>query len=222
MKEQEVITTLFLDIGGVLLSNGWGRNCRRLAARHFNLDYDEFEERHHLSFTIYEEGKISLDDYLNRVVFFQERKFTPAMFRDFMFAQSLPDNEMIELARNMKEINHLKIAVVNNEGRELNEYRISKFGLNMFVDFFISSCFVHIRKPDPDIFRIALDIAQVKPGEVLYIEDRQLFIDVASDLGINCIHHTDFETTCLEIAAAGLKIPVVSPNLSPVSNNKHL
>jgi putative hydrolase of the HAD superfamily len=112
---------------------------------------------------------------------------------------------MIEYIRKLKDQYNLKIAVVNNEGRELNEHRIKKFKLNQFVDFFISSCFVHFRKPDADIFRIALDIAQVPVQHVVYIEDMQMFVDVASDLGIRSIHHKNYLSTSAELDHLGLK-----------------
>jgi len=152
MKKIIPVTTLFLDIGGVLLSNGWGQESRKLAAETFNLNLSEMEERHHLTFVTYEEGKVTLKEYLNRVVFYQKRTFTHDKFRQFMFAQSTPLTQMIELMREVKRMNNLKIAVVNNEARELNEYRIRKFRLNQFVDFYISSCFVHYRKPDAERF----------------------------------------------------------------------
>lgn len=200
------ITALFLDIGGVMLTNGWGRDSRKLASEVFNLDFGEMEERHHLTFDTYEEGKLTLREYLNRVVFYQKRTFTPEQFREFMFAQSTPYTKMIEFIRQLKEQYQLKIAVVNNEGRELNEHRIKKFHLNEFVDFFISSCFVHLRKPDADIFRVALDIALVPVEHVVYIEDRQMFVDVARDLGIRSIQHKNYESTSEELAAMGLRI----------------
>ena len=199
------VTTLFLDIGGVMLSNGWGHESRRSAAHVFNLDFDEMDERHHVIQVTYEEGKVTLSEYLRRVVFYQKRPFTMGQFRDFMFSQSTSNIEMIEYIRQLKDKNNLKIAVVNNEGRELNEYRIKKFHLNQFVDFFISSCFVHFRKPDADIFRIALDIAQVPAQQVVYIEDMQMFVDVARDLGIRSIQHKNYLSTSAELAIVGLK-----------------
>ena len=207
MKTEKLIpvTTLFLDIGGVMLSNGWGHESRRSAADVFNLDFDEMDERHHVIQVTYEEGKITLNEYLKRVVFYQKRSFTIDQFRDFMFSQSTPNMEMIEYIRQLKDQYDLKIAVVNNEGRELNEHRIKKFKLNHFVDFFISSCFVHFRKPDTDIFRIALDIAQVPVPNVVYIEDMQMFVDVARDLGIRSIHHKDYLSTSEELAHMGLQ-----------------
>lgn len=123
-----------------------------------------------------------------------------------MFAQTTPNKEMIELMRQLKEKYQLKIAVVNNETRELNEFRIKKFQLNQFVDFFISSCFVQLRKPDADIFRIALDIAQVPPEQVVYIDDMQMFVDVAGDLGIRGIWHKNYLSTSAELATMGLEI----------------
>jgi putative hydrolase of the HAD superfamily len=200
------ITTLFLDIGGVMLSNGWGHESRRSAAETFNLDFNDVEDRHHLTFVTYEEGKLTLKEYLNRVVFYEKRSFSPAQFKDFMFAQSTPFLEMIEFVQQLKEQYKLKIAVVNNEARELNKQRIEKFQLNRFVDFFISSCFIHFRKPDADIFRIALDIAQVPAEQVVYIEDVQMFVDVAKDLGIRSIRHKDYLSTSEELASMGLKI----------------
>jgi putative hydrolase of the HAD superfamily len=202
------ITTLFLDIGGVLLTNGWDRRMRKLAAETFHLNFEEMDERHHLTFDTYEEGKVTLDEYLDRVVFYQERPFTRDHFRTFMFAQSRPFPEMIELVCRLKSQYRLKVAVVSNEGRELNIHRIGAFKLETFIDFFVSSCFVHFRKPDADIFRIALDIAQVKPEQVVYIEDRPMFVEVAQALGINGIIHAGYDTTQKELAKFGLVLPV--------------
>lgn len=200
------ITALFLDIGGVLLTNGWDRHGRELAAKTFDLDLDEMEERHHLTFDTYEVGKLSLEQYLNRVVFYQKRSFTPDQFRKFMFDQSKPFPQMIELVRRLKERYGLKIAVVSNEGRELAVYRIQRFKLDALVDFFIASSFVHFRKPDADIFRIALDIAQVPAGQVAYIEDRPMFVQVAESLGIRGVHHTEYSLTVAKLSLLGLEV----------------
>ena len=161
------ITTLFLDIGGVLLSNGWGHDFRKLAAEKYHLDATEMEDRHNIMFVTYEEGIITLEEYLNRVVFYEARDFTHAEFRDFMFSLTCADEEMIVFIKKIKEEYGLKIVAVSNEARELNEYRIQTFGLYEFIDFFISSCFVHLRKPDENIFRMALDTAHVTPEQVI-------------------------------------------------------
>lgn len=200
------VTALFLDIGGVLLTNGWDHQARELAAQTFDLDLDEMEDRHHLTFDTYEVGKLTLEEYLSRVVFYRKRPFTRAQFRRFMLAQSKPFPQMIELVRKLKARDGLKIVVVSNEGRELTVNRIRKFKLDRFVDFFISSCFVHFRKPDEDIYRMALDVAQVPAGQVVYIEDRLMFVQVAEALGIRGIHHTDYKSTCAKLASMGLEV----------------
>ena len=198
------ITTLLLDIGGVLLTNGWGRNSRRLAAEHFGLDLDDMEERHYLTFDTYEQGKLSLDEYLNRVVFCRDRPFLREDFKNFMFRQSKPFPRMLELIRSVKARHGLKVVAVNNEGRELSIHRIRTFALDNIFDLFVSSCFVHYRKPDADIYRMALDIAQTSVETALYIDDRLLFVEVAHSLGLQGIHHRGEEETRDALAGYGL------------------
>jgi len=206
MVQRSKITCLFLDVGGVLLSNGWGHEFRKLAADHFQLNYTDMDYRHHLNMVTYEEGKLTFIEYLDRVVFYEKRSFTNDQFRDFIFGLTTPKSDMIELIQQLKMKYKLKIATVNNEGRELNEYRIQKFQLNQFVDFFISSCYVHFRKPDADIFRLALEVAQVPKEQVLYIEDLKMFTEVAEGLGIQSIQHENYTSTSKKLASLGLSL----------------
>ena len=205
MKKPVPITTLFVDIGGVLLTNGWDHHARRRAAKKFNLKWAEMEDRHGLNFAAHEEGRVTFEQYLSRVIFFQKRPFTRSQFRLFMFAQSKPYIKMIEMVRNLKARYGLRIAVVSNESREVNAYRIRKFKLGGFVDTFISSCFVHARKPDVEMFRLALDIAQASPRQVLYIENTPMFVQIAEGLGIRSILHTDYKSTRARLASFGLQ-----------------
>jgi putative hydrolase of the HAD superfamily len=200
------IAALFLDIGGVLLTNGWDHRMRERAAESFGLDYEEMNERHHLTFDTYEEGKHSLDTYLRRVVFYEKRPFSPEEFKSFMFAQSQPYQDMIDLIKVLKARYRLKVVAVSNEGRELTVYRIQTFHLETVIDFFVSSCFVHFRKPDEDIYRIALDIAQVPPDRIVYIEDRAMFVEVAESLGIRGIHHQGYTPTRRALEELGLEM----------------
>jgi len=206
MKRAIPITTLFLDIGGVLLTDGWDHHARKRAATNFKLEWAEMENRHSLNFETYEEGKLTLEEYLSRVVFYKKRPFARAQFRRFMFAQSKPYPEMIELVAQLKIRHGLKIVVVSNEGRELNSYRIREFKLDKFVDAFISSCFVHLHKPDTDIFRLALDIAQTPARKIAYIDNTPMFVQIAEGMGIRGILHTDYQTTCAKLASFGLEI----------------
>ena len=198
------IKSLFVDVGGVLLTDGFGHQSRKLAAKTFNLELDEINSRHNIVLEAYELGELTIDEYLGRVVFYKKRPFERAQFQKFIFAQSKPYLEMIELVRRVKARYGLKIVVVSNEARELNLHRIQTFRLDNFVDLFISSCFVHLRKPDADIFRMAFDIAQVQADQVVYIENLPKLVQVAEDLGIRSICHTDYKSTCTKLASFGL------------------
>jgi putative hydrolase of the HAD superfamily len=200
------ITHLFLDIGGVLLTNGWDRHMRRDAAQKFGLDLEDLNDRHKMSFDTYEEGKLDLDTYLNQVVFHQERHFSRDEFKKFMFNQSQPKEAMIKLVSGLKAKYDLEVAAISNEGRELTVYRIKQFNLKSFIDFFVSSCFVHFRKPDMDIYRMALDISQAEPARSVYIDDRELFVEIAQSLGLNGIRHTEVETTRQALTKLGLTL----------------
>jgi len=200
------INTFFLDVGGVLLTNGWDRRARSRAAKRFELNIDEINERHHLTYDTYERGKLSLDEYINRVIFFEKRKFSRDDFKDFMFRQSKALDGMLSYIQKLKNLYGLRIIAVSNEGRELNNYRIQKFKLDNIFDAFVSSSYVHFRKPDKDIFQIAIDISQVNPEKIIYIDDRPLFVEVAKSFGIHGIHHESYFSTRNHLTDLGFSI----------------
>jgi putative hydrolase of the HAD superfamily len=206
MTTKNQISTLFLDIGGVLLSDGWDRHSRQEAAKVFQLDHHDLEERHHINFETYELGKMTLDEYLGRVIFYKTRNFSPDEFKTLMFEQSLPCSEMIAFFIQLKKEHRLKVAAISNEGKELNEYRIKKFKLNDFIDFFISSSIVNLRKPDADIFSLALDIAKINAAESIYIDDQPLFVKIAEGFGMKGICHTDYDSTVAKLQEFGLTL----------------
>ncbi|HSN08688.1 MAG TPA: HAD-IA family hydrolase [Hanamia sp.] len=202
------VKILFSDIGGVLLTNGWGHLSRKAAAKKFNIDYEEMNILHDFIFNVYEIGKITLDDYLNTAVFNKDRDFTKEEFKQFMYDQSvqLPDilPWIIDWKRNHENI---KIISMNNEPRELNQYRIKKFKLHDFFDAFVSSCEVGMRKPDPGIYLLGLGIAQAKPEECVYFDDRIMLVESARKIGIQAFHHTDFESTKKIIESIDWELP---------------
>jgi putative hydrolase of the HAD superfamily len=204
MDSETSVKVLLLDIGGVFLTNGWDRGSRREAADHFEIDFEEMNERHRIIFDAYESGKSTLDEYLNLLVFYKPRPFTVVEFKKFMMGQSQPYPEMISLVTSLKHRYNLQTIAVNNEGKEINEYRIKEYKLNSFIDFFASSCIIQARKPDRNIYLTALQLAQIKPAEAVYLDDRLVFIQAAQQLGINAIQHTDLESTRLAFAAYGL------------------
>lgn len=194
-KGMKKIDTLFLDIGGVLLTNGWDHHMRERAATQFGFDWQEFEEKHKQIYNQHEVGQISLDKYLDKVLFGKEREFSPMEFKAYMYAQTKPFPEMLNLIREVKEQFNLKVAIVSNEGRDLADYRIENFDLPSFADYFFISSYVHYQKPDPRIYQIALDVTHTNAESVLYIDDRPNLIEAAEKMGIQGIAHKNFETT---------------------------
>jgi putative hydrolase of the HAD superfamily len=204
MKQTSLIKALFLDIGGVLLTNGWGHQSRQRAAALFGLDFDEFNKRHLSIFDTYESGKMSMEEYLELTVFYQPTNFAMDEFRDFLLSESKPYPEMIKLISTIKHSYGLRTIAVNNEPREINEYRVRKYDLDSFIDVFASSCYVQTRKPDKDIYRFALNLAQAMPEEVIYIDDRLVLIQAGRKLGLNVIHHTSVVNTRDALSRFGL------------------
>lgn len=181
------ITTLFLDIGGVLMTNGWDRKMREKAAHVFDLDLIDFEKRHHQFFDNYEKGKSSLDHYLKNVIFWSERDFSLERFKEFMFTQSKPFPDMISFFTQIKKEYQIRVAAISNEGKELAEYRIKTANLTSFIDDFFVSSFVGYQKPDPQIYRIALEVTQTNPKQALFIDDRLENVVAAEQLGMKGI-----------------------------------
>ncbi|HEY0244705.1 MAG TPA: HAD-IA family hydrolase [Mucilaginibacter sp.] len=192
--ETNDLKILFFDIGGVMLTNGWGHESRRQAAEKFGLDYEEMKELHTFIFNVYEIGSITLDQYLDTVVFNHPRDFPREDFKEFMYAQSI-ELDTLEWLKEWKKDCGFRVISINNEGKELNDYRVKKFKLHEFFDAFVSSCEVKLRKPDPAIFNLAMGVAQVAPNQCVYFDDRIMFVRAAEKLGIRAFQHTSLEST---------------------------
>ena len=193
--DETKIKVIFMDIGGVLLSNGWGHEARKKAAQVFDFDHQEMENLHNFIYNVFEIGSISLDEYLETILFHTDRDFLKDEFIAFMYAQSQELPHLLEWLKIWKQHTVLPVFALSNESRELNDFRIETFHLRELFDGFFSSCYLKMRKPDPRIFVRAMEIAQVNPNECLYFDDRPMLVNAAKKLGMNAILHQDFEIT---------------------------
>ena len=200
------ITTLFWDIGGVIMTNGWDTTARRRATETFHLDWEEFQDRHELSFPAFDSGNISLDEYLNRTLFYRARSFTREEFIAFMFAQSKEFPESRAVLDGAARLGKYFIGAINNEPLELNEYRIAAFHLRRDFDVFFSSCYLHTRKPEEMIFRIALEVTQRPAEECVFIDDRPLNLENPRKLGMKTIHYQNAGQLCAELKKCGVEV----------------
>ena len=181
------ITTIFFDIGGVLLTDGWGHVSRRAAAEKFGLDWDEYADRHEKVAHAIETDRLSLDAYLTRTIFYRPRAFTREEFHAYIFAQSQPHPDAIEIARRLAAADKYFMATINNEILELNDYRSETFGLRNIFPGFFSSCYLRIRKPDEEIYRLVLRVCQRKAEDCLFIDDREVNLECPREMGLQTI-----------------------------------
>ena len=187
------IRAIFWDVGGVLLTNAWDHTQRSAALGHFGLDAEEFHDRHEMVISSFERGKISLDEYLDRTVFYRARSFARDAFRDFMFSLSQPLSGSLEFAQSLSDSGKYFMGTINNESRELNDYRIEKYGMRKIFRVFFSSCFVGLRKPERDIYRLALETTQIPAATCCFIDDRALNLECAAKLGMQTIQMQTLE-----------------------------
>lgn len=198
------ITTLLFDVGGVLLTNGWDRHARRRAVDRFGLDWEDLQDRHERVVDDFEIGGLSLEGYLRRTVFYRDRDFREESFRDFMLAQSKPHADALDFARSLAESGRYLLATLNNESRELNTYRIERYGLRAIFSVFFSSCFMGDRKPDEAIYRRVLEITQCEPVECVFIDDRPVNVEAAADAGLRTLRYVGLDALRAELDTLGI------------------
>ena len=198
------ITALFLDIGGVLATNGWDRHARRNCVESFGLDWDEYSDRHEFVSDAFETGAMTLDGYLDRTVFYRNRDFTRDSFIDAMKGESTVDPEALDLVRRLAATGRYLLATLNNESRELNAHRVEAFGLRRYFSVFLTSGYLGVKKPDERMYRLALDVTQRDPHECLFVDDRPLNLECASLLGMSGIHFESVTQLTRDLAGLGV------------------
>ena len=198
------IRAIFWDVGGVLLTNAWDRAQRERALEQFKLDEAEFDDSHEMVVSSLERGKISLDEYLERTVFYRPRPFAREVFKDYVFSLSQPHADALALARELTNSGKYLMATINNESKDLNLYRIQTFGLREIFSLFVSSCFVGLRKPEEGIYRLALEVTQKPPEECCFIDDRPLNLEAARSMGMHTIEMEDVGRLRQELRKLGV------------------
>jgi putative hydrolase of the HAD superfamily len=189
------IDQVFFDIGGVLGSNGWDHEQRAQAVRQFHLDGEDFQYRHEETVGAFESGQISLEEYLDVTVFWRDRDFSRDEFKTFMFGLSRPFVDSLDVVRRLRQNvrgrpTRVRMSTLNNESRELNEFRIQHFGLCQLFDVFFSSCWLGVRKPTREIYERVLGMTQAEPQRSVFVDDREQNLAPARALGMKTIHFT--------------------------------
>jgi putative hydrolase of the HAD superfamily len=201
------ITTILWDVGGVLLTNGWDHKERAAVLSHFGVDWDAFEQRHPDANDAWEKGLITVEEYLQKTVFYEPRKFTVEEFVDAMKAQSqVLEDSALGILGKLGASDSFVLGMLNNEARELNDYRIDAFKLPNFFDLFLSSCYVGLRKPDAHMFKLALDVLQRNPQEIAFVDDRAGNVEAAKAAGMRGIRYEGSDSLKREFEGLGIKL----------------
>lgn len=196
---------ILFDVGGVLLTNGWDHDERAAAAAKFGLDAQELEARNAKVYAAWERDEINRSQYLDAAVFYEPRSFSRDEFFNFILAQSkLLADGALQILVELSAANRYFIGALNNEARETNDFRFAKFGLHRYFKVAFSSCYVGLRKPDPAIYRRALDILGSAPDRTLFIDDRQENVDGAAGVGMKAIRFTGAGALKAELGKMGV------------------
>jgi putative hydrolase of the HAD superfamily len=196
---------ILFDVGGVLLTNGWDHCERSVVLKNFQLDVAEFEARHPKPNDAWEKDTISAREYLDATIFYEPRSFTHDDFLNAIFAESYP---LADSARKVLEelagTGKWLVGSLNNEAREPNEYRFTQFGLRDYFEVALSSCYLGLRKPEPFIYKRAIDIVGRPAERILFIDDRQGNVDAASTAGMKAIRFTGEQDLRSRLDALGV------------------
>lgn len=196
---------ILFDVGGVLLSNGWDHTERAAAASHFGLDLAEFEARHPEPNDAWERDAISMKTYLDATVFYEPRSFSLDDFFAFMLTQSkLIPNGALGVLKELAASDKCPLGALNNEARETNDYRFRQFGLRDYFKVAFSSCYLGLRKPEPAIYRRALDILGRPAERILFIDDRTENAAGAAAAGMKTIRFVGADALRVELANLGV------------------
>ncbi|HEY8164671.1 MAG TPA: HAD family phosphatase [Gemmatimonadaceae bacterium] len=198
------INHVFFDIGGVLGTNGWDREQRAQAVEHFGLDARDFQFRHEETVGALEEGRLSLEEYLDITVFHSSRAFSRDDFVRFICAQSKPYPDTIRIARALCDSGLYWMYTLNNECDALNRYRIDTFGIREVFDAFLSSCWLGVRKPMSKFYDHALGISQCIPEVSVFIDDREQNLGPARRLGMNTIMYESADQLQADLTKLGV------------------
>jgi putative hydrolase of the HAD superfamily len=197
--------TILFDVGGVLLTNGWDHRERAAVIAQFGLDLAAFEARHPAPNDAWEKDAISLDEYLNATVFYEPRSFSRGDFFDAMCAQSVPlANGALGVLEELAASEKYLVGVLNNEARATNDYRFERYGIRGRIDVALSSCYLGLRKPHPEIYRRAIDILGGPAERILFIDDRAENADAAAASGMKTIRFENADQLRSQLSASGV------------------
>jgi epoxide hydrolase-like predicted phosphatase len=195
------IRAVILDFGGVLLRTEDQAPRQQLAARLGlpikKLYYLIFESESARQATL---GKISAQAHWEAVrlaLGLEEAAFNDA--REAFWAGDRLDGDLIDYLRGLRP--RYKVALLSNAWDDLRTFLQSSWNISTVFDEMIISSDVGIAKPDPRIYRIAVDRLGILPEEAVFVDDFMDNIDSARAFGMRAVHFQDRQRLYTDLAS---------------------
>jgi putative hydrolase of the HAD superfamily len=196
---------ILFDVGGVLLTNGWDHCEREHVLDRFHVDKAAFETRHARLNDPWERDAISMQEYLDEVLFYEPRSFTREDFVTAICEESaVLSDSGIGILEELAASGKCMLGALNNEARVPNDYRFHTFGLRNYFDVTLSSCYLGLRKPHREIYDRAVDILSRPADRILFIDDRPENVAAALAVGMKAIQFSGAEPLRRELETLGV------------------
>ena len=203
------IRTLFWDIGGVILTNGWDRNQRSEVLERLDVNLAAYEKVHERANYYWERGLLSAYDFFKQTVLLPNPQLEltfDSLWKQVCAQSRVLHPECLDILADLKRQGKLRLATLNNESRELNEHRLDAFKLRSLFDYFICSGYIHEMKPMPGIYRSAIDISGFDAHTALFIDDKRENCEAAREEGMQAIEFKDPDQLCKALASYDIHV----------------
>lgn len=193
----------------MILTNGWDRTQRSRVLEPLGVDLQAYEIAHERENWFWERGLMSAREFFRRTVFEPNPQLTLSFYdlwQQVCGQSALAYPETFALLQQLRGLPELRLATLNNESRELNEYRLDAFGLRGCFDFFLCSGYLGAMKPDPPIFRTAVEISGRPAGTSLFVDDKEENCTAARHAGMQSIQFTSAAELRTELRGLGIQV----------------
>jgi HAD superfamily hydrolase (TIGR01509 family) len=203
------IRTIFWDLGGVVLTNGWDPGQRKRVLSRLGVNLEAYEELHDRANYYWERGLLTAKDFFSQTVLLPNPKLDltfDMLWPQVCAASKVLHPECLDMLAELKQMGRYRIATLNNESRELNEYRLDAFKLRSLFDYFICSGYVHEMKPNLGIYKSAIDISGFAASSALFIDDKPENCAAAEAVGMHAIRFESPAQLCTALVEYGIQL----------------
>ena len=182
------LTTLFCDVGGVLIENPWISVSKELGSKYRVARRVVFSELTRLSKPL-DRNQLTLYAFNQQLSESLARPIPYAYFEGLLLGPSLRKIPIVwDAVRELKDSAGLSIIALSNMSELVWESLQRKYDIQSLFDDAILSFRHGVIKPDPRIFELALGEARSSPEECLLLDDSKENIRAAKSLGLRTRH----------------------------------